>query len=76
MANSTDNRKAMAAWSRQPEINTLIAERDKLQKQLDKVLAGAFSEAAEKQADGLYNQIAALNKRIGTKQSKAKRKPE
>jgi hypothetical protein len=71
VANSIDNSKALAAWKRQPEINSLIADRDKLQKQLDKVLAGPFSETAEQQASGLYDQIAALNKKIGTKTSRA-----
>ena len=72
MANSsTDNRSAMAAWKRQPEINNLILERDRFQKQLDEILAGEFSEAAETQANSLYEQIAGLNKRIGTKTSRA-----
>lgn len=70
MANSIDNSKALAAWKRQPEINGLIADRDKLQKQLDKILASPFSEAAEKQANSLYEQIAGLNKKIGSKASR------
>jgi hypothetical protein len=72
VATSIDNSKALAAWKRQPEINGLIADRDKLQKQFDKILATpGFSAQAEKEATSLYEQIAALNKKIGTKTSRA-----
>jgi hypothetical protein len=70
VADSIQNRSAMSAWRRQPEINNLIGEREKLQKQLDKILAGPFSEAAEKLANTLYQQIAGLNKKIGSKASR------
>jgi len=70
MQNSTNNRSALAAWKRQPLVNELISERDKLQKQLDEVLAGAYSKEAETEAESLYGQIAVLNKKIGTKASR------
>lgn len=74
VADSTQNRSAIDAWKRQPELNRDIAERDRLQKQLEKVLSGPYSESAEKQANELYGQIAAMNKTIGTKQSRSKKK--
>ena len=61
MANSIENSKAIEAWKRQPEINTFMAKRDDLQKQLDKILDGKFIDASEKQAQALYDQIASLN---------------
>ncbi len=70
---SVQNSKAIGAWKRQPDIVNLEGQRDKIQKQLDKILASPYTESAEKQANTLYSEIAALNKKIGTKKSKAKK---
>jgi hypothetical protein len=73
MTDSITNHKAIAAWKRQPDIDALAAERDTLQKQLDKVLAGPFSTKAKAEADTLLSDISKLNKTIGSKTSRPKK---
>ena len=76
MANSIENRNAIAAWGRKVKIAGKEAEKENLQKQLNKLLSVAPTEEAMKQASELYKSIADLNKKIGTMKSRGKKQQD